>query len=132
VNRIARLMAAPFLVFAVAAFSPGTSPDAAPASIHFALSSSTPAAGSVGASPSELRLTFTEAPAAGTMSIRVVEAADAGAHVMDPVQDPEDPKTFVVAIHGTLRAGTYTVSWRGMGADGHVVRDDFQFTVQAR
>ncbi|NNF11802.1 MAG: copper resistance protein CopC, partial [Gemmatimonadetes bacterium] len=32
----------------------------------------------------------------------------------------------------TLPPGTYTVSWRGMGQDGHVVRDSFQFSVAAR
>ena len=58
-----------------------------------------------------------------------VEAEDAGVHVMDAAQDSEDPQVFFIEMHGTLPAGSYTVSWRGMGEDGHVVRDTFEFSV---
>ena len=61
-----------------------------------------------------------------------MEAEDAGVHVQDPRQHEDDPTSFSVGFHGVFPSGTYTVSWRGMGADGHVVRDTFQFTVEAR
>jgi methionine-rich copper-binding protein CopC len=114
----------------------GAVPDAQPGLpsadvAHFALESSSPAAGATVPAPAQLRLTFTQEPADGTVSIRVLEAGDAGVHALDVTQDEEDPRSFVVGFHGTFPAGTYTVSWRGMGADGHVVRDTFQFTVQA-
>lgn len=97
---------------------------------HFALSRSMPAAdASVEASPAEIRLWFTEEPEEGTTQIRLVEAEDAGVHVMDVAQDEEDSRSFYIEMHGTLAPGDYTVSWRGMGADGHVVRDTFTFTV---
>ena len=51
---------------------------------------------------------------------------------MDAVPDADDPRAFVVGLHGSLPPGVYTVSWRGMGADGHVMRDTFQFTVVAQ
>ena len=50
---------------------------------------------------------------------------------MGAVQDAEDPLTFSIVLHGTLAPATYTVSWRGMGQDGHVVRDTFEFVVAA-
>jgi methionine-rich copper-binding protein CopC len=31
-----------------------------------------------------------------------------------------------------LPAGGYTVAWRGIGDDGHVVRGDFTFSVTAQ
>lgn len=99
---------------------------------HFGLSSSSPEAGSTVEAPSEVRLAFTQVPQDGTVQIRIVEAEDAGVHVMDAVQDEDDPKVFSIVLHGTLPPATYTVSWRGMGDDGHVVRDTFQFTVAAR
>jgi methionine-rich copper-binding protein CopC len=99
---------------------------------HFALSRSAPEAGSSVETPSEIRLWFTEEPAEGTTQIRLVEAEDAGVHVMDVVQDEEDGRSFFIQLHGELSPGTYNVSWRGMGADGHVVRDDFEFTVVDR
>lgn len=99
---------------------------------HFALNRSAPEADASVESPSEIRLWFTEAPSAGTTQIRLVEADDAGVHVMDVAQDAEDDRSYFIELHGELTPGTYTVSWRGMGADGHVVRDDFEFTVAAR
>ena len=50
----------------------------------------------------------------------------------DVAQNPEDGTHFQVAVDGALAPGDYTVAWRGMGQDGHVVRDEFGFTVQAR
>jgi len=99
---------------------------------HFALSSSSPEADASVQSPTEIRLSFTEEPAEGTVQIRVVEADDAGIHVEDVMQDAEDGRVFSIEMHGTFAPGTYTVSWRGMGGDGHVVRDTFQFTVVAQ
>ena len=102
------------------------------APLHFALERSTPEADATVQPPSEIRLWFTQEPQEGTTSIRVVEAEEAGVHVTDAAQAGDDPTSFHVQIHGTLPPGTYTVSWRGMGQDGHVVRDSFQFTVAAR
>jgi copper resistance protein C len=99
---------------------------------HFALSRSAPEAGTSVESPSEVRLWFTEAPESGTTQIRVVGADEAGVHVADIAQDPDDDRSFAVELHGTLTPGTYTVAWRGMGADGHVVREEFEFTVVAQ
>lgn len=98
---------------------------------HFALDTSTPEAGSTVPAPSEISLTFTQEPQEGTVQIRVVEAEEAGVHVMGALQDAEDPLTFSIVLHGTLAPATYTVSWRGMGQDGHVVRDTFEFVVAA-
>jgi len=96
---------------------------------HFALSKSSPEAGASVQTPNEIRLWFTQEPQEGTTQIRLVEADDHGVHVMDVAQDANDPTSFYIELHGTLPAGTYNVSWRGMGEDGHVVRDTFQFTV---
>ncbi len=105
---------------------------APPETGHFGLSRSSPEAGSTVEAPGEVRLWFTQVPQDGTVQVRIVEAADAGVHVMDAVQDGEEPQVFYVEVHGSLPPATYTVSWRGMGEDGHVVRDTFEFTVATR
>lgn len=128
-NAFARFLSVPLLALSTLALSSDAPAETA---VHFGLDRSTPEAGSSVAAPSEVKLWFTEEPQEGTVSIRLLEAEDAGIHVMDAVQDPEAPNAFAVALHGTVPAGTYTVSWRGMGADGHVVRDTFQFTVTSR
>ena len=101
----------------------------APDAIHFALSKSAPEADASVEAPSEIRLWFTQEPQDGTTSIRVVGADEAGVHVGDVEQDGEDATSFAVPLHGTLPAGTYTVAWRGMGQDGHVISETFAFTV---
>ena len=122
-------LSAVFGVAVMLALAAATPPSSVP---HFGLSSSSPEAGSTVEAPGEVRLPFTQEPQEGTVQIRIVEAEDAGVHVMDATQDAESPMVFSVALHGTLPPATYTVSWRGMGEDGHVVRDTFQFTVSAQ
>jgi methionine-rich copper-binding protein CopC len=97
--------------------------------IHFALSTSAPEADAAVETVTEIRLSFTEAPAEGTTSIRLLDADEEPIHTMDIQEDPEDGRVFFVATHGALPAGSYSVAWRGMGADGHVVRETFAFTV---
>lgn len=97
--------------------------------IHFALSKSAPVADTSVETVTEIRLWFTEAPSEGTTSIRLLDADEEPIHTMDIQQDQEDERVFSVATHGALPPGSYSVSWRGMGADGHVVRETFAFTV---
>ena len=100
--------------------------------VHFGLRSSTPEAGATVPAPEEIQLVFTEVPQDGSVRIRVLEAEDAGVHVMPAVPDPVNAQSFSIVLHGALAPATYTVSWRGMSRDGHVVRDTFEFTVAAR
>ncbi len=114
----------------VGVFFLATTPEA-DATVHFALSKSTPEAETSVRAPAEIRLWFTQEPQEGTASIRLMQGEDSGVDVGEVRQAADDPKSFSVGIDGTLAAGDYTVSWRGMGADGHVVRDSFAFTVVA-
>ena len=50
----------------------------------------------------------------------------------DVKADADDAKVFSAAIQDDLAAGQYTVIWRTMAADGHVIRGDFGFTVTAQ
>jgi methionine-rich copper-binding protein CopC len=40
-------------------------------------------------------------------------------------------KRFALAVEEDLRPGAYTVNWRAVGSDTHVVSGDFRFTVAA-
>jgi len=96
---------------------------------HFALVKSAPAAKETTHHVSEVKLWFTEAPSDHTLSIHVLTADGNEVPAGDLVQDKEDDTAFSVPFSEALGAGAYTVSWRGMGDDGHVVRGDFTFTV---
>ncbi len=114
------------LLVAVAGFVPAGTTDSA---LHFALSKSMPEAESSIDSPPEVRLWFTEAPEDNTTSIRVVNAAGELMEAGDVTQDADDGRIFSVAIGRRLGAGAYTVAWRAIGQDGHVVREAFTFSV---
>jgi len=100
-----------------------------PAIPHFELSRSEPGAEATVQSPSEGRLWFTQVPQENTTSIRVLEPKGDPLHTGEVIQDASDGQAFSVALHGALPPAIYTVSWRSMGSDGHVVKGEFTFTV---
>lgn len=103
---------------------------AAPRAFHFGLRTSAPEADAVvEEAPTEVRLWFTEVPQENSVAVRLLDAASDPIETGDLVQDEEDARAFAVPVASTLEAGAYTVVWRGVGADGHVVRGDFSFTV---
>jgi len=98
---------------------------------HFALSRSAPAADATGPSPSEVRLWFTEVAQPGSVAIRLVNPAGGAVATSEPAPNEDDGRVYHVGVSQALAAGAYTVAWRGIGDDGHVVRGDFRFTVSA-
>jgi methionine-rich copper-binding protein CopC len=118
------LMLAAGLLFAVAA-------TAAADVLHFGLSRSVPAADATVTTPAEVRLWFTQVAKEGSVGIRVLNAAGAAMETAAPARDEADGRVYAVAITRPLAAGRYTVAWRGIGDDGHVVTGDFGFTVSA-
>ena len=79
--------------------------------------------------PEEVRLWFGERiePAYARLSVWDAEGqqVDAG----DAAVDPADPTTLAVRTPG-LRAGRYTVRYRVLSVDGHIVESSFTFTVK--
>lgn len=99
--------------------------------LHFALRESSPAADATVRAPEEVRLWFTEAPEANSVSIRLVNAAGAQVTTTETATDPESNAVFFVKPTAPLAAGRYSVSWRGVGDDGHAATGTFGFTVSA-
>lgn len=99
--------------------------------VHFGLARSVPAEKSTVHALPEVRLWFTEAPAEGSVSIRLMGPGDAQVATSDPVRDPEDGKAYTLRLKAAAAPGAYRVAWRGMGSDGHVVRGEFGFNVMA-
>ncbi len=98
--------------------------------LHLQLDRSAPEAESTVAPPSEIRLWFSQAPQAAGTSLRLIREGEP-LEIADLKPDAEDATVYAVALESPLAAGSYTVAWRAMAADGHVVRGEFPFTVQA-
>lgn len=98
---------------------------------HFGLAKSAPEADATIAPPAEVRLWFTQAPADGSVTVRVVDAKDGLVAADSLRQDADDSKAFRVAFPEPLEAGRYSVRWRGIGQDGHAARGRFSFWVRS-
>lgn len=120
------ILAATLLV-ATAAATPSNGVEA----LHFALSSSEPAADTSVPALEEIRLTFTQVPQENSVSVRLIDPSGEAVDTGEPTYDREDRKIIHVSVDQMLVASEYTVAWRGIGDDGHVVRGDFVFSVTA-
>lgn len=116
-----------FLTALVAGGLVAATPNATPP--HFALAKSSPEAGAMAHEVTSVTLWFTEAAQAGSVTIRILDGAEEAVASSDPVEVEGESHAFRVTPRQPLATGTYTVAWRGMGADGHVVRDTFSFMV---
>ena len=97
---------------------------------HLRLVSSAPAADSVVAPPAEVRLTFSEAPQEGATRVRLLDQAENLVEV-GAVVASDDGTVFHAPVSATLADGHYSVVWRTMAADGHVVDGELAFEVKA-
>jgi methionine-rich copper-binding protein CopC len=97
---------------------------------HFALSSSTPKAGSTVGEVHAIQLTFTQVPKDEGRLIRLTNPQGQQVRVSAVKMDAE--RVMSASIQGeSLGNGTYTVNWRGSGDDGHFVTGEYTFTLQA-
>jgi methionine-rich copper-binding protein CopC len=104
----------------------------ATAAAHAVLVKSSPARRAVlAAPPSRVELTFNERlePAYSTMSVSAADASrvDDGTVTVGP----EDPRRLAVGLRA-VPPGTYTVRFRVLSVDGHIVEGTFPFEVRPR
>ena len=91
---------------------------------HAHLTGSSPADGSqVTAPPTELVLSFSEAAQLTALAI-----AHAGG-AKQKLTAPAASQTRIRVPLPALAAGDYVVSWRALGADGHLVPGQIHFTI---
>jgi copper transport protein len=97
---------------------------------HARLKRSSPANGAhLGAVPPELRLDFTESPELAVSTLRLT-GPDGREIPLGPLGYPADShRAIVAAVSGLSAPGSYTVSWRVVGDDGHPTAGQFTFVI---
>jgi copper transport protein len=102
---------------------------APPAMAHSGLARSDPVAGAtLGASPTTVKLFFSERPEASLSQVRVVDSRGSAA-LTGPLQAGDD-MSLVLSLP-KLRRGVYTVTWRAVSAvDGHASSGAYAFGVE--
>lgn len=97
---------------------------------HGALRSASPADGDrLSIAPRELRLTFTEAVELAVSRLSLT-GPDGSVALAPLTLAPDSATVLIGGIEGPLVAGTYTVNWQAVGADGHPVRGEYSFAVE--
>ncbi len=99
------------------------------ANAHAHLVTAAPAANSTGASPSQVRLTFSEALEPKFSGFEV-DMADGMKMNIAVTADPADAKTLVGVVKTPLPAGGYRVQWHAVSSDTHRMTGSFSFTVR--
>lgn len=89
-----------------------------------------PAANAQVASPTELRLVFSEPLFVKFSGVVVKDAHGRTVKTGKPGLAPGDDKVMVVPLGKPLAAGTYTVQWRAVSADTHRITGSYSFTVR--
>ncbi len=124
-SRIARQLVAALAIL-VGVLALGTTA----ASAHATLESSSPADGqSVLTSPSEIRITFSEAVTTISGGLSVLDADGKTVDVGN--SEVVGGRTLVAPISETLSDGTYVATYRVLSADGHPVSGSLLFAVGA-
>lgn len=98
------------------------------AQAHAHLVTSTPAANASGAAPSEIDLTFSEAPLAKFSGVQLTMAS--GAAVPVKMIKAADKNSMAIAPTSPLKPGSYSVKWHAVTADTHRSQGMFSFTVR--
>lgn len=102
------------------------------AAAHAFLEQASPRVGSaVETSPSELRLRFSEAVEPTFSRITLATKDGAAIVIGKAALDPNDERTLVAAVPGTLAPGVYRVNWRVVSRDTHTTTGDFLFEVKS-
>lgn len=83
----------------------------------------------VSEAPAKVSLSFNEEIEGAYASLSVVDASGKPVTDAKPALASDDPKSLVLALPA-LAPGTYTVKYRVLSVDGHVVEASYDFTVK--
>lgn len=98
---------------------------------HALLKKAVPAVGgTVSASPSDIRITFSEGVEPRFSGITLASEAGATVPVGKSSVDPSDASILITPVSAPLKPGMYTVHWHAVSVDTHRTQGSFQFTVQ--
>jgi copper resistance protein C len=104
---------------------------ASPASAHALLKQASPGVGStVAASPSEIRINFSEGVEPSFSGLTLTSEAGAAVPLGKSHVDPGDDSTLITPVSQPLKPGVYTVKWHAVAVDTHKTQGSFQFTVK--
>ena len=113
-----------FLVFCILLVSPSA------VLPHASLIKSAPARrAQIFKSPPQIQLWFSERLEARFSSLKVIDSGGNRVDLDNVAVDSNDPKRISVGVK-PLVAGQYKIRFRVLSVDGHIVEDEFSFTIR--
>lgn len=102
------------------------------AAAHPRLVRAVPAAAShVKTRPHELSVTFNESLTVALSRLTLLNPAGQPVTLDTLKFAPDDTRTLTAKVLGTMPTGRYTVKWQAAGADGHPMRGEYTFVLDA-
>jgi methionine-rich copper-binding protein CopC len=99
---------------------------------HFELRRSAPEAEAVlDASPEHIQLWFSQEPQTEGARIRLVDGAGDLVELGATTAVPDTATSLRADVPTSLAAGAYTIHWRAMARDGHLVTGEIPFEVRS-
>ena len=80
-------------------------------------------------SPAQIQLWFNERLEARFSSLRVIDSSGKRVDLGNVAVGNDDPKRISVGVN-SLAPGQYKIRFRVLSVDGHVVEDEFPFTIR--
>jgi methionine-rich copper-binding protein CopC len=106
--------------------APAATPD-----MHLRLVRAVPAADTtIAVAPTEVKLYFSEVPQVRVTTVKLINAAKQEFALGEAKADANDGKIVSAPVTTSVAAGTWTVTWRTMARDGHVVSGEYRFTLK--
>ncbi len=113
----------------VAGLALGSGIMAGEAYAHAMLVNATPKANETTASPAAVTLRFSGPIEAKFSQIELKDSSGKKQNATASV-DPQDHKVLTAKLAAPLPAGGYTLSWRVVATDAHVMKGSYKFTVR--
>ncbi len=102
----------------------------ADAARHLKLLKSEPAANAAVASPTQVKLWFSQRPELAVTRV-ALKGPDGAERVLGPLaRDAAAGAPIVAPVGAALAPGAWTIAWRTMAKDGHVLNGTVRFTVR--
>jgi methionine-rich copper-binding protein CopC len=101
----------------------------AAAPFHLRLTKSAPAANATVTAPTAIHLWFSQPPEVAVTSVRLTGPNESAVALGALTRADSAGAPIIAAVKGTVAPGAYTVRWRTMARDGHVVSGSFGFKV---
>jgi methionine-rich copper-binding protein CopC len=81
------------------------------------------------ASPTSIRITFSEGLVGRFSGLEIVDQAGRKADAAAATVDPSNPKILVATLRGPLAPGAWTVAWHAVGDDTHRTSGRYGFKI---